>query len=41
LIAGKTLVIPGLRNWMLMESLRISPRRVVTTVSRRLMDRME
>jgi short-subunit dehydrogenase len=38
LMSGKTLVIPGLRNWLLTESLRISPRKVVTAVSRRLMD---
>jgi uncharacterized protein len=38
LMSGKTLVIPGLRNWLLAESLRISPRKVVTAVSRRLMD---
>jgi len=38
LMAGKTLVIPGLRNWMLTELLRISPRKLVTAVSGRLMD---
>ena len=38
LMSGKTLVIPGLRNWLLTESLRVSPRKVVTAVSRRLMD---
>jgi hypothetical protein len=36
LIAGKTLVIAGLRNWLVAESLRISPRRLVTAVSRKL-----
>src|SRR5882724_11558985 len=41
LMAGKTLVIPGLKNWLLAESLRISPRKVVTAVSRRLMDEVE
>jgi hypothetical protein len=41
LMAGKTLVIPGLKNWLLMESLRVSPRKLVTAVSRRLMDRVE
>ena len=41
LMAGKTLVIPGLRNWMLVESLRISPRKLVTAVSGRLMDEVE
>jgi uncharacterized protein len=41
MMAGKTLVIPGLRNWLLAESLRVSPRKVVTAVSRRLMDEVE
>ncbi len=40
LMAGKTLVIPGLKNWLLAESLRISPRKLVTAISRRLMDDM-
>ncbi|MGH9499375.1 MAG: SDR family NAD(P)-dependent oxidoreductase [Terriglobales bacterium] len=40
LMAGKTLVISGLRNWLLAESLRISPRKLVTAVSRRLLDRV-
>ena len=39
LMKGKPLVISGLRNWMMMESLRISPRRVVTAVSRRLIEK--
>ena len=38
LMAGKTLVIPGLRNWLLTELLRISPRKLVTAISGRLMD---
>ena len=41
LMAGKTLVIPGLKNWLLAESLRISPRKLVTAISRRLMDEVE
>jgi short-subunit dehydrogenase len=41
LMAGKTLVIPGLKNWWLMESLRVSPRRLVTAISRRLMDQVK
>jgi hypothetical protein len=40
-MAGKTLVIPGLKNWLLAESLRISPRKLVTAISRRLMDEVE
>ncbi len=39
LMKGKPLVISGLKNWLLAESLRISPRRVVTAVSRRLIER--
>lgn len=38
LMAGKTLVIPGLRNWLVAESVRMSPRKLVTAVSRKLMD---
>jgi short-subunit dehydrogenase len=41
LMASKTLVIPGLRNWLLVEALRISPRKWVTAVSGRLMDSVE
>jgi short-subunit dehydrogenase len=39
LMKGKPLVISGIRNWVLAESLRISPRRVVTAISRRLIER--
>jgi short-subunit dehydrogenase len=39
LMAGKTLVISGFRNWLLAESLRVSPRKLVTAVSRKLLDR--
>ncbi len=38
LMAG---VIPGLRNWLVVESLRVSPRRAVTAVSRWLMDEVK
>lgn len=41
LMAGKTLVIPGLKNWLLAESLRVSPRKLVTAISRRLMDEVK
>ena len=41
LMAGRTLVIPGLKNWLLAESLRISPRKLVTAISRRLMDEVK
>ena len=39
LMAGRTLVISGFRNWLLAESLRVSPRKLVTAVSRKLLDR--
>jgi len=39
LMKGKPLVISGMKNWLLAESLRISPRRLVTAVSRRLIER--
>jgi short-subunit dehydrogenase len=39
LMKGKPLVISGFGNWLLAESLRISPRRVVTAISRRLIER--
>jgi hypothetical protein len=41
LMAGKTLVISGFRNWLLAESLRISPRKLVTAVSRKILDKAE
>jgi len=34
LMRGKTLVIPGLRNWLVAESVRWAPRKVVTALSR-------
>jgi short-subunit dehydrogenase len=40
-MAGKTLVISGFRNWLLAESLRVSPRKLVTAVSRKLLDKAE
>jgi short-subunit dehydrogenase len=38
LMKGKPLVISGIRNRLLMESLRISPRRLVTAVSRKFLE---
>jgi short-subunit dehydrogenase len=34
LIAGKTLAISGFRNWLLAESVRFAPRKLVTMISR-------
>ena len=41
LLKGKTLVIPGFRNWLVAESVRVSPRKVVTAVSRWVSERVE
>jgi uncharacterized protein len=38
MIKGKPLAISGLRNWLLTESLRFSPRRLVTEVSRKILE---
>jgi short-subunit dehydrogenase len=38
MMKGKPLVISGFKNWLLAESLRISPRRVVTAVSRKILE---
>ena len=38
LMAGKTIVISGFRNWLLAESVRFSPRRLVTAISRKVLD---
>src|ERR1700690_385318 len=38
LMAGKTLVISGFRNWLVAESVRFSPRKLVTAVSRKLLE---
>ncbi|MGH9505177.1 MAG: SDR family NAD(P)-dependent oxidoreductase [Terriglobales bacterium] len=34
LLKRKTMVIPGLRNWLVAESVRFSPRKLVTAISR-------
>jgi hypothetical protein len=41
LLAGKTLVISGFRNWLLAESVRFSPRKLATAVSRKVLDKAE
>jgi short-subunit dehydrogenase len=35
LMAGKPVVISGLKNWLLAQSVRLSPRRLVTTIARK------
>ncbi len=41
LLKGKTLVIPGFRNWLVAESIRVSPRKLATAVSRWISERVE
>jgi uncharacterized protein len=38
LMAGKPIVISGFRNWLLAESVRFSPRWLVTAISRKVLD---
>jgi uncharacterized protein len=41
LLKGRTLVIPGFRNWLVAESIRVSPRKIATAVSRWVSERAE
>lgn len=41
LMAGKTLVISGLRNRLVAESVRFAPRKLVTAISRKILDKAE
>jgi len=41
LMSGKSLVISGLRNRLLAESLRFTPRKLVTAVSRKILERAQ
>ena len=34
LMAGKTVAISGFRNWLVAESVRFAPRKLVTAISR-------
>jgi len=38
LMAGKSLVISGFHNWLLVEATRFGPRKLVTAISRKVMD---
>jgi short-subunit dehydrogenase len=38
MMRGKTLVIPGLANLALVEALRVTPRRLVTAIARRIQE---
>lgn len=39
LMAGKTLVISGFRNWLVAESVRFAPRKMVTAISKKLLEK--
>jgi uncharacterized protein len=39
MLAGKPLVIAGFRNWLVAESVRFAPRKMVTAVSRKLAEK--
>jgi short-subunit dehydrogenase len=41
LMAGRPVVISGLRNWLVAESVRFAPRRMVTAVSRWIAEKVE
>jgi short-subunit dehydrogenase len=39
MMRGRTVVIPGLLNWLLAQAVRITPRRLVTAISRALIEK--
>jgi short-subunit dehydrogenase len=41
LMAGRPVVISGLRNWLVAESVRFAPRRMVTAISRWIAEKVE
>jgi short-subunit dehydrogenase len=41
LMAGKTVVISGARNWMVAESVRFAPRKMVTAISRWIAEKVD
>jgi short-subunit dehydrogenase len=41
LMAGKTLVISGVQNWLVAESVRFAPRKLVTAISRWVAEKVE
>jgi hypothetical protein len=38
-MAGKPVVISGFKNWLLAQSLRFAPRRLVTAVARKIQEK--
>ena len=41
MLAGKTLVISGFRNWLVAESVRFAPRKLVTSISKNILRKVE
>jgi len=41
LMAGKTVVISGAHNWLVAESVRFAPRKMVTAISRWIAEKVE
>ena len=41
MMRGKTIVVPGLLNKLLAQSIRFSPRKLVTAISRSVQERVE
>ena len=41
MMRGKTLMIPGVKNWLMVESVRLAPRKMVTAIARSVQERVE
>jgi short-subunit dehydrogenase len=39
MLKGKTLVIPGMKNWVMAEAVRFGPRKLVTAIARAVQER--
>jgi hypothetical protein len=40
-MAGRTVVISGMQNWLVAESVRLAPRKMVTAISRWVAEKVE
>jgi len=41
MMKGKTLVIPGVKNWVMAQSVRLGPRKLVTAIARSVQERAD
>src|SRR5262249_51509151 len=41
MLKSKTLMIPGVKNWLMVESVRLAPRKMVTAIARTVQERVE